>query len=139
MSPPKGWPKEGQLELKDLGASYRQYLPNVLNQISCKIKPCEKIGIVGRTGSGKSSLFLTLFRLLEPNEGSVEIDGVNTLELGLYTLRSALSIIPQVIAAPFLPFPFCLICAPYMRRNPYFSARHCVIISTLSILFRTKK
>ena len=76
---------------------YWKDLDLVLNGINLSIKPEEKIGICGRTRSGKSSLFLNLFRLVEPERYYTEIviDGINCLELGLMDLRNKLSIIPQ--------------------------------------------
>jgi ATP-binding cassette subfamily C (CFTR/MRP) protein 1 len=73
----------------------RPDLPAVLNGISFKIEAGEKIGVVGRTGAGKSSIMQALFRLVEPSEGLIWIDGVNILEIGLKDLRSKLAIIPQ--------------------------------------------
>ena len=68
----------------------------VLRGISFKIASGERVGIVGRTGAGKSSLTLSLFRIIEAAGGSIEIDGVNVSQLGLVALREALTIIPQV-------------------------------------------
>ena len=71
-----------------------------MNEISLTIQEGEKVGIVGRTGAGKSSIIQALFRIVEPEEGSVyEIDGCDALKLGLHTLRHRLSVIPQL---PFL-------------------------------------
>lgn len=67
----------------------------MLKDLTFDIRPREKVGIVGRTGAGKSSLSLALFRILEPNHGSIIIDGINTLNLGLHDLRHKLTIIPQ--------------------------------------------
>ncbi len=74
---------------------YREGLDLVLKGITCKILSGEKIGIVGRTGAGKSSLTLALFRVIESAGGSIAIDGENIAHLGLGTLRSALTVIPQ--------------------------------------------
>ena len=79
---------------------YQPELPLVLKNISLEIKGKEKIGIVGRTGAGKSSIIQALFRIVEPEEGSVyEINGSDALRLGLHTLRQSISVIPQT---PFL-------------------------------------
>jgi ATP-binding cassette subfamily C (CFTR/MRP) protein 1 len=64
--------------------------------VSFRVEPTEKVGIVGRTGAGKSSLTLSLFRIIEGASGSISIDGINIAHLGLSALRSALTIIPQV-------------------------------------------
>ncbi len=69
--------------------------PEVLRGISCTVKPGEKIGVCGRTGAGKSSVMVALFRLVELSAGKIEIDSVDIATLGLHALRSRLSIIPQ--------------------------------------------
>lgn len=81
--------------MKSVQLCYGKAKKPVLKDISCIFKSKEKVGIVGRTGAGKSSLITALFRLCEPNFGEIEIDGVNTLEIGLHELRSKISIIPQ--------------------------------------------
>lgn len=74
---------------------YRATLDPVLQRVSFKVQPGDKVGIVGRTGSGKSSLIVTLFRLVEPYEGAIMLDGVDLLQMGLTDLRSRLAAIPQ--------------------------------------------
>jgi len=93
--PPASWPSEGRVELKDIFLSYRPELPPVLKGISMSIKGGEKIGVVGRTGAGKSSIMVALYRLVELLSGSICIDGVDISKLGLTDLRSSISIIPQ--------------------------------------------
>jgi ABC-type multidrug transport system fused ATPase/permease subunit len=73
----------------------------VLRNIDCRISSEEKIGIVGRTGAGKSSLTLGLFRILESNYGSITIDGVDIKTIGLHDLRNKLTIIPQVTTTKY--------------------------------------
>ncbi|KAG7444868.1 ABC transporter [Guyanagaster necrorhizus] len=92
---PESWPSVGRVELKDVVLSYRPGLPAVLKGISMTIKAGEKIGIVGRTGAGKSSIMTALYRLVELSSGSICIDGVDISTLGLTQLRKSLSIIPQ--------------------------------------------
>lgn len=93
--PPASWPKEGAISFRNLSLRYREGLPLVLNGVSADIKPSEKIGVVGRTGAGKSSLMLALFRIVEYSGGSIIIDGEDISQLGLRDLRSSLAIIPQ--------------------------------------------
>lgn len=91
------WPENGKVVIKDYSVRYREGLENVLNQINAVVNPGEKIGIVGRTGAGKSSLTLSLFRILENSTGSIFIDDVDIKNIGLHDLRHKLTIIPQVI------------------------------------------
>ena len=93
---PKSWPSEGKIVLKNYGCKYRKELDFVLKDINVEILPGEKIGIVGRTGAGKSSLSLGLFRLIEYSLGDIIIDNVNVDKIGLHDLRHKLTIIPQV-------------------------------------------
>ena len=90
-----GWPLEGAIEIKDYQTRYREGLDPVLKGLSLNILSGEKIGICGRTGAGKSSLTLALFRIIEPTEGNILIDGHDITQLGLHLLRSKLTIIPQ--------------------------------------------
>lgn len=93
--PPASWPEKGEVVFNDYSTRYRPELDLVLKKINLKIKPHEKIGIVGRTGAGKSSLTLALFRIIEAADGNIDIDGLDTSKLGLQDLRHKLSIIPQ--------------------------------------------
>jgi len=89
------WPARGAIEFKNYSVKYRPNLPNVIDNISLSVSSAEKIGVVGRTGSGKSTLFLSILRILEPLQGSILIDGVNISEIGLDDLRRHITIIPQ--------------------------------------------
>lgn len=93
--PPPNWPDQGEIIFQNYSTKYRPELDLVLRNINLDIKPQEKVGIVGRTGAGKSSITLALFRIIEAFDGHMCIDGVNTSEIGLYDLRHRLSIIPQ--------------------------------------------
>ncbi|KAG0452559.1 hypothetical protein HPP92_025223 [Vanilla planifolia] len=93
--PTPNWPIHGDITLRDLKVRYRPNTPLVLNGITLDIHGGEKIGIVGRTGSGKSTLIQALFRIVEPSEGKIIIDGVDICILGLHDLRSRFGIIPQ--------------------------------------------
>ncbi|KAG0174280.1 hypothetical protein DFQ28_000118 [Apophysomyces sp. BC1034] len=93
--PPAAWPTTASVEVKDLVVRYAPDLDPVLHGVSFSVKPHEKIGVVGRTGSGKSTLALSFFRFLEASSGSVAIDGIDISHIGVYDLRSKLTIIPQ--------------------------------------------
>ncbi|XP_058124357.1 multidrug resistance-associated protein 1 isoform X3 [Anopheles coustani] len=92
---PRDWPEHGQVEFRDFQVRYREGLDLVLRGISFTVNGGEKVGIVGRTGAGKSSLTLALFRIIESAGGSISIDGHDISKLGLHALRSRLTIIPQ--------------------------------------------
>lgn len=94
--PPLEWPQNGEIEFRNYSLKYREELDNVLDNLSLSVKAGEKIGIVGRTGAGKSSLTMGLFRILEHASGSIIIDGIDVNEIGLHDLRHKLTIIPQV-------------------------------------------
>ncbi|CAJ1079463.1 multidrug resistance-associated protein 4 [Xyrichtys novacula] len=92
--PPPDWPTTGSVTFDRVNFSYSASAPLVLKNLTVVFRPREKVGIVGRTGAGKSSLVSALFRLAEP-EGRIMIDGFLTSEIGLHTLRQKMSIIPQ--------------------------------------------
>uniref|UniRef100_A0AAV2LJ37 ATP-binding cassette sub-family C member 10 n=1 Tax=Knipowitschia caucasica TaxID=637954 RepID=A0AAV2LJ37_KNICA len=96
---PPCWPEQGWLEFRNVVLCYREGLPNALQGVSLVVRPGEKVGVVGRTGSGKSSLFLALFRMVELAQGQILLDGVDIRTVGIHQLRSRLAIIPQ---DPFL-------------------------------------
>jgi ATP-binding cassette, subfamily C (CFTR/MRP), member 1 len=93
-APPDSWPLNGSIKIHNLVAGYREG-PDILKSISLEIEAKQKIGIVGRTGSGKSSLLVTLFRIIEPRSGQITIDGVDVANIGLEQLRTKIGIIPQ--------------------------------------------
>lgn len=93
--PPVAWPAKGELDFVNYSTRYRDGLDLVLKNINLDIKSHEKIGVVGRTGAGKSSLTLSLFRLIEPATGHIDIDNLDTSQIGLLDLRRRLAIIPQ--------------------------------------------
>merc|ERR1719189_1879266 len=89
------WPEKASIEFKNVNARYREGLPLVLKDLSFAIEAGQKVGIVGRTGAGKSSVTLTLFRIVELDQGQICIDGIDIASLGLHCLRNKLTIIPQ--------------------------------------------
>ncbi|KAE8724930.1 ABC transporter C family member 10 [Hibiscus syriacus] len=93
--PPHNWPCVGKVDIRNLKVRYRPNAPLVLHGISCIFEGGSKIGIVGRTGSGKTTFISAFFRLVEPEDGEIVIDNVNICEIGLHDLRSHLGIIPQ--------------------------------------------
>ncbi|KAL2168786.1 hypothetical protein VTG60DRAFT_6825 [Thermothelomyces hinnuleus] len=95
QKPPAAWPTEGRIEVNDLVVAYAPDLPPVLKGLNFTVNRNERIGVVGRTGAGKSSLTLALFRFLEARSGSIYIDGLDISKIRLHDLRSRLAIIPQ--------------------------------------------
>jgi len=93
--PPANWPKEGAVSFNKVVMSYRPGLPAVLKGMSLQVRPGEKIGIIGRTGAGKSSLMTTLLRIVELTSGNITVDGIDIAKIGLDDLRQAIGIIPQ--------------------------------------------
>ncbi|XP_023214799.1 multidrug resistance-associated protein 4-like [Centruroides sculpturatus] len=92
--PPANWPQKGEIYFDNVSLQYSKDKNIVLKNLTFRIHSGEKIGIVGRTGAGKSSIIASLFRMTEPT-GTITIDGINTKDIGLRDLRSKISIIPQ--------------------------------------------
>lgn len=96
LSSSAAWPTAGKIEFKSLSMRYKSQMDRpVLHQVSFTASSCEKIGVVGRTGAGKSSLIVALYRLVEPFAGQICIDDMNVLDMSLYQLRSNIAIVPQ--------------------------------------------
>ncbi|KAF9920355.1 hypothetical protein FBU30_009841 [Linnemannia zychae] len=93
--PPAAWPYAGEIVIDHLTMRYAPDTPDVIKDISLSIKAGEKVGIVGRTGSGKSTFAISLFRFMDPIRGTITIDGIDICKIGLHDLRSRLTIIPQ--------------------------------------------
>ncbi|KAF2534155.1 hypothetical protein F2Q70_00030476 [Brassica cretica] len=93
--PVSGWPSRGSIKFEDVYLRYRTGLPPVLHGLSFSVSPSEKVGVVGRTGAGKSSMLNALFRIVEVEKGRIMIDDYDVAKFGLMDLRRVLSIIPQ--------------------------------------------
>ena len=102
---PSDWPDKGSVEFDHYSTRYRQDFDLVLKSVSFKIAPSEKVGVVGRTGAGKSSLAMALFRALEPEEGKIMIDNLDISTIGLQDLRENVVMVPQGL---FLASPSCV-------------------------------
>ena len=89
------WPTQGKIQFMNYSTKYRPELELVLKDFTVTIEGGEKVGIIGRTGAGKSSLTLALFRIFEPTNGKIIIDGIDIRNIGLHDLRSKITIIPQ--------------------------------------------
>lgn len=92
---PDEWPERGSIEFRGFSARYREGLDLALRDLTLSVESGEKIGVVGRTGAGKSSMTLALFRIVEASTGNISIDGINIANVGLHRLRSSITIIPQ--------------------------------------------
>ena len=88
------WPLAGKIVFKDVEMRYRDNTPTVLNNLSFSVQGGQKIGIVGRTGAGKSSMAMVLTRLVELHSGNIEIDDIDISMINLSTLRDKITVIP---------------------------------------------
>eukprot|EP00127_Corallochytrium_limacisporum_P000576 Clim_evm3s20 gene=Clim_evmTU3s20 len=93
--PGKGWPNKGAIEFKEVSCRYRPGLEPAVQNLTVSIKPGEKVGICGRTGSGKSTITLAMYRMLDIVEGGIVVDGENISDVNLTKLRQSVAIIPQ--------------------------------------------
>lgn len=93
--PRESWPENGVIDFDDVSLRYAPHLPRVIRNVSFHVDKCNKIGVVGRTGAGKSTIITAFFRFLDPETGSIKIDGVDICKIGLRDLRQAITIIPQ--------------------------------------------
>ncbi|CCK70379.1 bile acid-transporting ATPase YBT1 KNAG_0E01120 [Huiozyma naganishii CBS 8797] len=94
-TPPTVWPDEGKIEVNDLSLRYAANLPRVIKNVSFTVEPNSKVGVVGRTGAGKSTIITALFRFLDPESGYIKIDNMDITTIPLTRLRRAITIIPQ--------------------------------------------
>ncbi|CAN8013022.1 unnamed protein product [Ixodes pacificus] len=96
MQPAIEWPSRGDVTFSDYSVAYRDDADPVLRHVNFKAQGGQKIGLVGRTGAGKSTLALSIFRMIEPKTGSIVVDNVDISKIGLHDLRLKMTIIPQV-------------------------------------------
>lgn len=92
---PPDWPQKGHIEFINVSLRFREGVPPAVRNLNINIRPSEKVGVCGRTGAGKSTLITALYRIVELCEGKIKIDGIDVRKIGLHTLRSRVSIIPQ--------------------------------------------
>ncbi|GCF00367.1 Transporter of the ATP-binding cassette [Zygosaccharomyces mellis] len=95
MTPPLDWPQQGRVEMNDLSLRYAPGLPRVIKNVTFTVEPKSKVGVVGRTGAGKSTIITALFRFLDPETGHIKIDNVDISLVDLQRLRRSITIIPQ--------------------------------------------
>ncbi|CAB4255585.1 similar to Saccharomyces cerevisiae YHL035C VMR1 Vacuolar membrane protein involved in multiple drug resistance and metal sensitivity [Maudiozyma barnettii] len=95
IDPPVNWPQDGRIEVSDVSLRYAANLPKVIKNVSFIVDPQSKVGVVGRTGAGKSTIITALFRFLDPETGYIKIDNIDITSINLNNLRRALTIIPQ--------------------------------------------
>ncbi|CDO94121.1 unnamed protein product [Kluyveromyces dobzhanskii CBS 2104] len=95
LVPPPMWPQDGKIEVKDLSLRYAANLPKVIKNVTFVVEPKCKVGIVGRTGAGKSTIITALFRFIDPETGFIKIDDIDITTIGLKRLRQSITIIPQ--------------------------------------------
>ena len=93
---PANWPETAELSIENVTARYRENLPNCLENLSLHLHSGEKLGVCGRTGAGKSSLASLLLRIIQPHQGEIRFNGMDTTRVGLQQLRSKITIVPQV-------------------------------------------
>ncbi|QLQ77932.1 hypothetical protein HG537_0A01790 [Torulaspora globosa] len=95
LIPAPEWPQHGRIEVNDVSLRYAPNLPKVIKNVSFTVDPKAKVGIVGRTGAGKSTIITALFRFLDPETGNIKIDNIDITSVDLQRLRRSITIIPQ--------------------------------------------